>query len=374
MKRVLVTGASGFLGLNLGEALRRRDRDEVRFWDRSRPREALVQELGGADAVVHLETLYRATDEAEFNEVNALLTRFVVETLEAAGRTIPVIYGSSTQAANESAYGRSKRFAEECLEGYGDRNGAAVSLFRIPNEFGKWCRPYDNSVVATFCHCLARGEEISIHDPEQQLVLAYVDDIVASILMALDEASVPAGARLVDVSPTYTLTVGQLAQYLRAFRESRRTLAVPDLSDRLTRCLYATYLSHLEGADFAYALDRRVDARGELAEVFKSLHFGQVFVSRTRPGVTRGNHYHDTKTEKFCVLEGEALIRFRHVATGERIDHRVVGAEFRVVDIPPGYTHSIENVGSADLIVLFWACEVFNPMLPDTYACEVLHE
>lgn len=373
MNRILVTGASGFLGLNLLAALRRREADDLRSYDRSAPLAALASALAEADVLVHLESLYRSTDETQFEVVNGEITRFIAQTLDAVGRKTPVLYASSTQAEGESAYGRSKRSGEKYLEGYAERTGAPVTMFRLPNEFGKWCRPYDNSVVATFCHQLARGQEIAIHDPEHPLSLVYVDDIVAAFLGALDDSTPPSGARRVDVTPAYTLSVGQLAQRLRAFQESRSTLILPDFSDRLTRCLYATYLSHLEGADFAYALNQRTDARGELAEFFKSPHFGQVFLSRTRPGVTRGNHYHDTKAEKFCVLEGEALIRFRHLVTGERIDHRVAGTEFRVVDIPPGYTHCIENVGLTDLIVLFWASEIFDPALPDTFSSEVLH-
>jgi len=372
VKRVLVTGASGFLGLNLRQALGRRvGGPEVLVYDRTMPRETLAQHLASADAACHFEAVYRPVDPAEFEAINLGLTRELVAGLEASGRRAGVIYASSTRSGDATPYGKSRRRAEEILEDYARRTGAAVTLLRLPNEFGKWDRPDHNSVVATFCYRLARGLEIEVREPGRVLNLAYVDDIVDTVVRNL-ESPAP-GARIAAVEPTFSITVGELAEKVRRFAESRRDLALPDFADGLTRRLYATYLAYLEGPAFVYPLLKRSDPRGELAEYFKSPHLGQIFVSRTRPGITRGNHYHDTKVEKFCVLDGEALIRFRHVVTGERVDHRVAGEEFRVVDIPPGWTHSIENVGATDLIVLFWASETFDPENPDTFPCEVLN-
>lgn len=373
MKRLLITGASGFLGLNLRQVSKRREgAPELMLYDRVQPREVLAGYLADADAVCHFEAVHRTAEPSEFESVNVGITRDVVMGLEAAGKRAAVVYASSERAGEATPYGQSRRSAEELLKAYAFRTSAPVSLMRLPNEFGKWCPPDGPSVVATFCHRLARGCDIEVRDPGHCLTLAYVDDIVATVEDAL--AAPTPGARFLPVKPTFQITVGELAERVQAFAGSRQDLTVPDLSDGLNRRLYATYLSHLEGPSFVYPLQKRTDPRGELAEFFKSPHFGQIFVSRTRPGITRGNHYHDTKVEKFCILNGEALIRFRQVVTGERVDHRVCGDEFRVVDIPPGWTHSIENVGNADLIVLFWASEIFDPEASDTHPCEVLNE
>lgn len=265
--------------------------------------------------------------------------------------------------------------------------------------FGKWCRPNYNSVTATFCHNIAHDLPISISDPNRELDLVYIDDVVAAFIAVLEEKSEvrsqkAAAVEFREVPRSFKVTLGELAARIRSFRESRRTLVLPDFSDDFNRCLYATYLSYLDGPDFAYRLDQKTDPRGTLAEFVKSATAGQIFVSRTKPGVTRGNHYHHTKTEKFLVVEGEAVIRFRSVASqgqgakgeeerrtsnvehpglnAEVIEHKVSGREFRVVDIPPGYTHSIENVGSGELVTLFWASEVFDPERPDTFPLNVL--
>lgn len=369
MKTVLVTGASGFLGLNLIEAMRRSSKWAVRTFDRTQPIDALHMALAGVDRVCHLESLYRTADGQNFHDVNVGLTSAMTAHLLRTGSAPPVVYASSTQASADSDYGRSKFGAEEVLRAYSQASGASVALMRLPNEFGKWCKPDDNSVVATFCHRLARGQEIAVNDPTHVLNLAYIDDIVATIIEALEHP--PVGTAFVSVGPVRPLTVGELAQRLRGFSESRTSLVIQDCADPLQRALYATYLSYLDGADFAYSLQKRDDPRGSLAEYFKNDHFGQVFVSRTRAGITRGHHYHDTKVEKFCVLDGEALIRFVHLVTGAVVSHRVRGDEFTVVDIPPGYAHSIENVGASDLVVLFWANEIFDPTRPDTHPREV---
>jgi UDP-2-acetamido-2,6-beta-L-arabino-hexul-4-ose reductase len=237
----------------------------------------------------------------------------------------------------------------------------------LKNVFGKWCRPNYNSVTATFCHNIARGLPIQISDPSTVVDLTYVDDVVAAFEGELP-GSTPGqdGFSFAVPVPSRATTLGELAGLIQSFREFRRNLQVPDFSDRFVRALYATYLSYLELDDFRHGLQIRADGRGRLAEFLKSPAFGQIFVSRTNPGITRGNHYHHTKTEKFLVLEGQAVIRFRHIVTGDTTEYSVEGRELQVVDIPPGYTHSIENVGPGELITLFWASEVFDPNRPDT--------
>jgi len=405
--KVLVTGAKGFIGKNLIVALERRTGFEVIPFDLRDPGNVLETGLAEADAVVHLAGINRPEKIDAYDAGNAEFTRHLCERLMAFGRSPHILFSSSVQAALDNPYGLSKRKAEEILLSYAKQTGAAVSIFRLTNVFGKWSRPHYNSVVATFCHNIARNEPIAISDPSRELDLVYIDDVVASFLGDLE--SVPAGGRYRPVDPVYRVSLGALAETLRSFRAERETLTLPDLGAPFIRKLYATYLSYLPEREFAYRLTEKTDNRGELAELLKSTQSGQMFVSRTRPGITRGHHYHDTKVEKFIVVSGEAVIRFRKIETeagsrlkvqgssdeekeekssevgdrgaegrdqrsevGDRepqiIEYRVSGDEFTVVDIPPGYTHSIENIGQTDLIVLFWACEIFDPGKPDTFA------
>ena len=294
--------------------------------------------------------------------------------LLALGKATPIVLSSSIQVALDNPYGVSKRRAEEVVTRYAEASGARCVIFRLKNVFGKWCRPNYNSVVATFCHNIAHDLPISISDPARKLELVHVDDVVEAFLTGVREQETEGrsqGAETREVAPSYWVTLGRLAELIRSFHEMRRSLVVPDLGDEFTRKLYGTYLSYLEPDAFAYDLAKRCDPRGCLAEFVKSASAGQIFVSRTEPGITRGNHYHHTKTEKFLVVEGEAIIRFRHIRGGDVIEYRVCGEDFRVVDIPTGYTHAIENVGAGQLVTLFWASEVFDPDRPDTYGMAV---
>ena len=354
--KVLVTGAKGFIGHHVADALKRRG-DEVFAADRSTDEAQLREWALTADAVVHLAGANRPEDPAEFARVNRDLTARLVGLLEEAGAEATLVLSSSTQAEKENPYGVSKREAEAAVEAY----AGPKAIFRLPGVFGKESRPFYNTVVATFCHNVAHDEPNTVSDPSHEVAFVYIDDVVSSILAAVD--------RPVDrpeVTPVYRRTLGQLLAEIEGFRASRETLRVPDLSDRFLVSLYATYLSFLPKDAFAYNLTKREDARGSLAEFVKSDHFGQIFVSRTHPGVTRGDHFHHTKTEKFLVLEGEAIVRFRHAASDEVLEYPVNGEAYRVVDIPPGYTHSIENVGTEELVTLFWASEIFDPARPDT--------
>lgn len=370
LRTVLVTGAAGFIGKNLVEALKRLPLD-LRTFDLADNDAALDAHLAEADLIYHLAGINRPQDEAEYASGNTGFTERIVARLERLGRKPAIAFTSSIQAELDNPYGVSKRRAEEALAGYAARSGAGVFVYRLPNVFGKWCRPNYNSVVATFCHNIARGLEISISDPRRSLDLVYVDDVV-SCFVALAEGAVESGVHYPQVSAVYHIDLGRLAELIAEFAAIRQDLRVPDLSDPLVRRLHATYLSYLDPDDFAYSLKQKVDARGSLAELLKSPAFGQIFVSRTHPGITRGNHYHHTKVEKFVVLEGQAVIRFRHILTGELIAYEVAGTDFKVVDIPPGWTHSIENIGSGEMVVLFWASEPFNPAEPDTYGMQVL--
>ena len=384
--KILVTGAKGFIGQNLVAAIKRQDDAELLEFDLGHPETVLDEGLAQADVIFHLAGVNRPENPEDYAAGNAGFTQRICERLALLGRKPAIIFSSSIQAALDNPYGVSKRRAEEALLKYAGQSGAPVSIFRMKNVFGKWCRPDYNSVVATFCHRIARDLPITISDPEQNIDLVYIDDAIEAMI---GEVQSPKPEKpYLGVEPSYRITLGGLAGTLRGFRAGRESLVLPDMSDPFIHKLYATYISYLPKDAFDYALTQRADARGELAELLKSPSIGQIFVSRTRPGITRGHHYHDTKIEKFVVLEGDAAIRFRDVrhenavsglepeaqnpaaaAQGsELLEYRVSGKEFRVVDIPPGYTHAIENVGKSDLIVLFWANQVFDPEKPDTFA------
>jgi UDP-2-acetamido-2,6-beta-L-arabino-hexul-4-ose reductase len=422
--KVLVTGSAGFIGKHLMEALGRREGVTALGFDVGHPPEQLEQGLAEADFIFHLAGVNRPKSIGEFKSGNADFTESLcARLLEIRGKTgsltseprpLPLfVLSSSVQAALDNPYGISKRQAERAVEEYARRAAEIPApcspllaprsiIFRLKNVFGKWCRPNYNSVTATFCHNIAHDLPITISDPDHELELVYIDDVIAAFLSVLDvpevsgQRSEASNTEYREVPRSFKVTLGELAARIHSFRDSRTTLVMPSLDDALTRCLYATYLSYLDGSEFAYPLFQRHDNRGVLAEFVKSPTFGQIFVSRTKPGITRGNHYHHTKTEKFFVVEGDAIIRFRKIVSEpktedsskpltsglrplssilcppEVIEHRVSGRDFKVLDIPPGYTHSIENVGQTELVTLFWASEVFDPNRPDTYASPVL--
>jgi UDP-2-acetamido-2,6-beta-L-arabino-hexul-4-ose reductase len=376
---VMVTGADGFVGRNLVVALRQQENIRLIEFDVGSPMEKLETGLHGADIIFHLAGVNRPEKPEDYLEGNAGFTKKLCGRLQAMGRTPQIIFFSSIQADLDNPYGVSKRKAEEALVDFSGRTGARVVIFRMKNIFGKWCRPNYNSVVATFCHNIARNLPITISNPDNQLTLVYVDDVCAAIMEATGLGrSTPthliasSDGVYAGVAPEFKITLGELADTIRSFRATRDSLRVPAFDDPLIYRLYATYLSYLEGPDFAYKLDLKIDNRGCLAEFLKSPSFGQIFVSRTKPGITRGNHYHHTKTEKFLVVQGTAIIRFRNIQESKIIEHHADGQHFIVVDIPPGYTHSIENVGEEELVTLFWSNQIFDPEQPDTYYEEVI--
>ena len=374
MTRVLVTGSAGFLGQNLLQSLSERADVEVIAYDTADTDEDLLAALLVADVVIHLAGVNRPERLEEFDEGNAGLTSHICDILREQRRTPRIVMSSSVQAALDNPYGISKRKAELELERFASETGAEAVVFRFKNIFGKWSRPDYNTVVATFCSRISQGLPVTVDDPGREMELVYVDDVVDLLVAEIDRPESVPGFRFATDMPGYAITLGDLAERIAQFKAMRETRVVPDLGDPLTSCLYSTYLSYLEGPDMAYGLAPKADERGSLAEFVKSPHSGQIFVSRTNPGVTRGNHYHHSKAEKFLVVEGSALIRLQHVGTGEIVEHRVSGGQYRVVDIPPGYTHSIRNTGETEMVVLFWASEMFDPDAPDTFYREVGHE
>lgn len=368
-RTVVVTGARGFIGRNLLEALNRRPQLDVLVVDKESPPSSLARALRRADVVFHLAGVNRPERVEEYEEDNHLLTRKLAAILEEDGRTALVVFSSSVQAGQDNPYGKSKLRAEEALRGWSERTGAPVGIFRLKSVFGKWCRPAYNSVVATFCYNVARGLPITISDSARKTDLVYIDDVVSAFMDCLDRP--PQGVEYRDVLPSFSVALSDLARQVEAFRDSRSSGILPDLGDPFTSRLFATYSSYLVESELSYPLRISSDTRGDLAELLKQAHFGQVFVSRTRPGVTRGNHVHDRTVEKYIVIEGEAAVRLRRIDRDEITEYRLSGRDLKVVDIPPGYTHSLENIGKTELITLFWASEVFDPDVPDSHACDV---
>ena len=371
MRNVLVTGSRGFIGKNLCVALGHQPDINLLRFEGNDKRAELPDLVKRADLIFHLAGANRPVRSEEFSAVNVQLTEEIVRALEKEGRRTPVVFSSSTQADLATPYGKSKRRAEEVLSEWAARRAGTVWIYRLPGVFGKWSRPDYNSVVATFCHNIARGLAVTISDPEAEVVLAYVDDVVRAFVSHLQQSEGHMTIGRGQVEPEFRVRLGALAELIRTFRASHVDHRMPDVADAFVWRMYATYVSFQDPADLSYELEQRADARGTLAELLKSEHGGQFFVSRTAPGVTRGNHYHMSKVEKFCVLEGDATIRLQSVLGGAVTEIHVSGRDFRVVDIPPGMTHSIENVGRTEMVVLFWASEVFNRAQPDTYASEV---
>jgi UDP-2-acetamido-2,6-beta-L-arabino-hexul-4-ose reductase len=368
-----ITGASGFIGTNLGVALERLKSHEIRRIRRDAP---LAEQLRGVEILIHLAGVNRVAADAEFVQGNIEYLRELCAALEATETNPCVIFASSIHAESAATpYGRSKRAAEEVLADFVERSGGAKKrsaiIYRLANVFGKWGRPRYNSVVATFAYAIARGEPYEVHEPEKRLRLVYVDDVVAELLRRCDAPPSDGSLSFGQVEPIHEIGVGELARTFESFAAGRHTNHLPSFDDPLIRKLFATFTANLDPTGIVYPLTERSDARGKLAEVIKSAHAGQIFVSVTRPGAVRGNHFHDTKVEKFLVLQGSAAVEFEDVSSHATFRVTTSGERWEVIDIRPGTAHRIVNVGTDDLIVLFWACEVFDPQRPDTYPAHV---
>ena len=367
--RIVVTGADGFIGRNLRQRLKESGHEDIVSVTSGTAPQDLAGALKTADFVFHLAGVNRPQDPAEFASGNTGFTQLLCEQLQASGRRTPVAFASSTQAALDNPYGASKRQAEEALQRYAAATGASVYLYRLTNVFGKWARPNYNSAVATFCHNIARGLPITVNDPAAPLKLVYVDDVVDALLQLLGDAAPLAG--FVESGPVYQTTVGELAQTIQGFADSRATLMTDRVGTGLVRALYSTYVSYLPTESFAYQVPRHGDARGVFVEMLKTPDCGQFSYFTAHPGVTRGEHYHHSKTEKFLVIRGTAHFGFRHIVTNDTHEIVVQGGDGQIVETVPGWTHNITNIGTDELIVMLWANEVFDRQRPDTLAMKV---
>jgi len=369
MLRIGITGASGFVGRNLQWRLRELGHGDIRLIGHQLGDAELSRQVQGVDFVFHLAGVNRPQSPLEFDDGNSGFSQRLVAALSRLPSPPAIAFTSSTQATLENDYGRSKRKAEEALLEYGQQCGASAYLFRLPNVFGKWCRPNYNSAVATFCHNITRGMPISINDPAASLRLVYIDDVVDQ-LIALLGAEQPASG-FVEVKAIYETTVGELVAALTAFRDSRQSMISERVGTGLTRALYATYVSYLPPESFAYSVPRHGDPRGVFVEMLKTPDAGQFSYFTAGPGITRGEHYHHTKTEKFLVIKGTAHFGFRQIDTGETHELVSRGGEAQIVETIPGWTHNITNIGDDELIVMLWANEIFDRQRPDTIAMKV---
>lgn len=368
--KVLITGANGFVGKNLVATLQDDPQVECISFTRESSFAFLEQATRECDFVFHLAGVNRSNDSEEFDHGNVDLTKELLLLLEKHGNKVPVLFSSTIHAGRDDAYGRSKEIAEKLLFDYSKRTGAPVFVYRLANLFGKWSRPNYNTVVATFCHNIARDIPIQVNAPEANLSLCYIDDVLTEYMTALEGSPTQRGEYcFVDI--THSITLGDLAKTLSSFRESRENLYLPYVGDALTHKLYATYLSFLPEDDFAYPLTMHNDHRGSFTEIIRTYGNGQVSVNVSKPGVTKGDHWHHTKNEKFLVVSGEGLIRFRKIGDHKIIDYKVDARQHMVVDIPTGYTHSIINTGITDMVTLMWASECFDPEHPDTMPLKV---
>lgn len=379
--KVLVTGAKGFVGKNLVMTLRGiaegKDKTypvntdlEIYEYDIDTPQEKLSEYCKNAEFVFHLAGVNRPKDESEFMAGNFGFTSVLLEKLKEASNKSPILITSSIQAALDNPYGKSKKAGEDLIFEYGKENGVKTLVYRLPNVFGKWCRPNYNSAVATFCHNIANGLPITVNDRNHLMKLVYVDDVVREFITALAGQEHKNGD-FAYVPVVHEATLGEIADLLYSFKESRKDFFVPNQKDDFSKKLYATYLSYLPKEEFSYPLKMNIDERGSFTEFLKTNEYGQVSVNISKPGIVKGNHWHQTKNEKFLVVSGKGVIRFRKPEEEQVIEYFVSGDKLEVVDIPTGYTHNIENLGDSDMVTIMWANEKFNPEKPDTYFLKV---
>lgn len=365
METLLITGSNGFVGKNLSVSLAQRTDIAILGFDVENREDELAALVAQADFIFHLAGVNRPQNVEEFTTGNLGLTERIISLLKLQGKKTPLLISSSTQAVQANPYGTSKLAAEEAIFAYGRDTGASVYVYRLPNVFGKWCRPNYNSAVATFCNNIAHDLPIQVNDPNAVMTLVYIDDVVASFIEALD------GRKMLQedfcsVETVHTIKLGGIVDLIHSFKESREQRSVPQLGDPFTRKLYSTYLSYLPTDQFSYPLKMNVDERGSFTEFLRTPDRGQVSINISKPGITKGNHWHHTKNEKFLVVSGAGVISFRKVGSDEVISYEVTGERLEVLDIPVGYTHNITNTGTTDMVTVMWCNEVFDPDKPDT--------
>tara|TARA_B100000787_G_scaffold153979_1_gene128545 strand:+ start:5902 stop:7005 length:1104 start_codon:yes stop_codon:yes gene_type:complete len=363
--RVLVTGSNGFIGKNLIVRLNELD-ISYEVFTRSNSVIDLQGLIEKSDFIIHLAGENRPEDEGDFEVVNSGLTSLICDKIRMIEKNIPIILASSAQAEYQNLYGKSKLRAELAVENLEKDTGNSSYIYRLPGVFGKWCKPNYNSVVATFCHNISHDLPVQINDPAFELSLVYIDDVVEEFINVIQ--GVKDDSKTFSVQPEYKIKLGDLADQIKMFRESRDSLITERVGSGLVRKLYSTYLSYISPEKFAYSIPSYGDERGMFAEMLKTKDSGQVSFFTAKPGVTRGGHYHHSKTEKFLVVKGDARFGFRHIASDEKHEIITTSEELKIVETMPGWAHNITNIGDEDIVVMLWANEIFDPEKPDTYA------
>lgn len=366
--KILITGSNGFIAKNLIEHLKRDEKIELYLYSKNDSLNILEAYVKEVDFIFHLAGVNRPKDVKEFYEGNSNLTKTIVDILKREKKQTPILLSSSTQSELDNDYGKSKKEAEDLLVNYSNETKANIFIYKLPNVFGKWSKPNYNSVISTWCYNISHDLDIQINNKNVELSLVYVDDVIKSFIEKLEFKS---DKIYFQIDTVYNKTLGEIEELLYKCKENRNTLVIPDVASGFERALYATYLSYLSTDDFSYSLKGHKDDRGTFYEILKTLDSGQFSLSTTAPGITRGNHYHHTKNEKFLVVRGEALIQFKHIVTNEIIEYNVSDKKMKIVEMIPGYTHNIKNTGKEEMILILWANESFDQKNPDTYFLEV---
>lgn len=370
--KILVTGANGFVGKNLIATLKAMKEHEIYSYDTINSIDDLRRYVKDCEFVFHLAGINRPTRAEEFYEGNSGFTEVLCKLLKEQENKSPILISSSIQAQKDNDYGKSKKEGEKILERHGKENQSKIFIYRLANLFGKWCKPNYNSVTATWCYNVANGIPIEIHNPSVEIPLCYIDDVIEEFIRILKNANDEEEKQYYSVDPIYNISLGKLAEIIQSFKKTRETLQIPiQTNNSLRKKLYSTYLSYLPKNEFSYSLQMNVDQRGSFTEFLKTKEYGQVSINVAKPGITKGNHWHHSKNEKFLVVSGEGLIQFRDINTEEVIEYYVSEKKLEVVDIPTGYTHNIINVGDKDLVTVMWANEVLDKDKPDTFYEEV---
>ena len=370
----MVTGANGFIGKNLSVNIKQSSNIQIVPFTRDNSTNDLPELLKSVDCIVHLAGINRSENPDDFFDGNVLFTEQLCSAIQAGGLKIPIIYTSSIQAELNNTYGNTKRKSEEILLKLQKINGNPVFIYRLPNVFGKWARPNYNSAMATFSYNIARDKPIQIHNPNAVIRMVYVDDVITNFKTLIENlllSNSSAKTTYINIKPEYEITVGELVNQLQSFKESRNNLITDSVGAGLIRALYATYISYLPFESFSYPLIENVDARGKFVEIIKTINAGQFSFFTAYPGITRGGHYHHTKSEKFLVIKGKACFRFRNIITNETHELHSSENKSEIIEMVPGWTHNITNIGDDILICLLWANEIFDNDNPDTIPCSI---
>ncbi len=365
--KILVTGSNGFIARNLIIHLKYSTNHELVTFNRDNNISELKNVIKDVDFIFHLAGINRPKSEDEYDE-NFDLTKNITEICKNYNRRIPIIFSSSTQALLENKYGVSKKKAESYLQNYNRETGSAVGIYRLTNVFGKWSKPNYNSVVATFCNNVAKNEKVNVDNPESEISLVYIDDVIESFLKKYESLK---DIEFIEVKPVYTCTVQSLLNKINKFNSFSDHITLDSVGTGFDRALYSTFISYLPKDRFSYSLKENIDYRGKFVEILRTPNMGQISFLTAPPGITRGCHFHHTKTEKFIVVHGSARIKYRNLLDNDSHEIIVNESSSTVVETIPGWVHDITNIGKEKLVVMIWTNEIFNPSVPDTYAEEI---